>query len=253
MRAHSTATSIVRLPRLLLSSPELEPIQRSSVYEQVLERLRDFIDTQQLKPGDRLMSEREIAEQLGVSRTSVRQALTALKVLGLVESRQGDGVYLLRPPNSVISTLASELVSSEDDHPLIWEVREAIEVQAARLAARRRTADDLAEMHAALDEMDSSIAEGGDGIEGDRRFHRAISAAAHNPFLQELIEQLAPMMDRTSAASLTTAGRPARSLQAHREILEAITARDEGIALERMRQHVETSAESLFGKWADED
>ena len=92
----------------------------------------------------------------------------------------------------------------------------------------------------------------GGGIEGDRRFHRAIASAAHNPFLQQLIDQLAPMMDRTSAASLTTVGRPEVSLEAHQEILNAIDAQDEVLASERMRQHVEKSAESLFGKWAGE-
>jgi GntR family transcriptional regulator, transcriptional repressor for pyruvate dehydrogenase complex len=230
-----------------VTPPELEPIHRSAVYEQVVERLRDFIDARQLKPGDRLMSERDLAEQLGVSRTSVRQAITALKVLGLVESRHGDGVYLLRPSGAVIPTLASEIVDSEADHPLIWEVREGIEVQAARLAARRRTDKDLRAMRGALRDMASSIAGGGDGIEGDRGFHRAIAQAAHNPFLAQLTDQLAAMIDRTSAASLTTAGRPEISLQAHAAILSAIEDGDEAGASELMRQHIEKSAETVLG------
>src|ERR687887_1262919 len=82
----------------------LEPITRSPLYEKVVERLREFIDVQNLQAGDKLMSERELAERLGVSRTSVRQALTALKVMGLVEIRHGDGVYLQRAPSDVVST-----------------------------------------------------------------------------------------------------------------------------------------------------
>ncbi len=221
-----------------VADASLQPIARSPLYEQVVERLREFIDAQRLQPGDRLMSERELAVQLGVSRTSVRQALTALRVLGLVEIKHGDGVYLLRSPRDVIPSLASEIVGSEGDHPMIWEVREGIEVQAARLAARRREDADLVELHAALEEMAGSIAEGGDGIEGDRRFHRAIAGAAHNPLLMELIAQLADVIDRTSAASLTLAGRPPVSLVAHREILSAIERGDEAAAAEQMRQHV---------------
>lgn len=219
----------------------LEPIPRSPLYERVAERLREFIDVQRLEPGDRLMSERELAEQLGVSRTSVRQALTALRVQGLVEIRHGEGVYLLRSPRDLIPSLASEIVASEIDHPMIWEVREGIEVQAARLAAARRTDSDIAEMRAALAEMEESIAAGGDGVAGDRRFHRAVAQAAHNPLLGELTRQLADAIDRTSAASLSHPGRPPLSLEAHRAILSAVESGDEDVAAGEMRSHVAMS------------
>lgn len=222
----------------IVSDECLQPIPRSPLYEQVAERLRAFVEAQRLQPGDRLMSERELAERLGVSRTSVRQALTALRVQGLVEIRHGDGVYLLRSPRDLVPSLACEIVSSEVDHPMIWEVREAIEVQAARLAARRRGADDVSALRAALDAMVASIAGGGDGIEGDRAFHQAIAKAACNPLLSQLTEQLADAIDRTSAASLTLAGRPPVSLDAHRAILRAIERGDEDDAAEQMRRHV---------------
>lgn len=224
-----------------MSEPTLEPIARSPLYEQVAERLRDFIDVQELEPGDRLMSERELAAQLGVSRTSVRQALTALRVQGLVDIRHGDGVYLLRAPRDMIPSLASEIVESEVDHPMIWEVREGIEVQAARLAAGRRAGADLDEMRTALEEMERSIAVGEDGIAGDRRFHRAVARAAHNPLLALLTDQLADAIDRTSAASLTHVGRPPLSLVAHRAILDAIERGDETRAADEMRAHIADS------------
>jgi GntR family transcriptional regulator, transcriptional repressor for pyruvate dehydrogenase complex len=228
----------------------LQPITRSPLYEQVVERLREFIDAQQLQPGDRLMSERELAERLGVSRTSVRQGLTALRVLGLVEIKHGDGVYLLRSPRDVIPSLASEIVGSEVDHPMIWEVREAIEVQAARLAARRRSAADLRTMREALDLMETAVAGGDDGIREDRRFHHAVVHAAGNPLLRQMTEQLADVIDRTSEASLTLAGRPSVSLAAHRAILTAIEAQDEAAAAEEMRQHVMTSGRQVVQRAA---
>lgn len=234
-------------------APGLQPIARSPLYEQVAERLRDFIDAQALRPGDRLMPERELAEQLGVSRTSVRQALTALRVQGLVEIKHGEGVFLLRSPRDLIPSLASEIVGAEVDHPMIWEVREALEVQAARLAARRRTEAEIREMRDALDLMETTVAGGGDGILEDRRFHRAIVVAARNPLLQQLAEQLADVIDRTSAASLTLPGRPSVSLARHRAILAAIEHGDESAAAEEMRQHVMTSGERVVANAARED
>ena len=233
-----------------MSDAGLQPIARSPLYEQVVERLREFIDAQRLQPGDRLMSERELAVQLGVSRTSVRQALTALRVMGLVEIKHGDGVYLLRSPGDVIPNLASEIVDSEVDHPMIWEVREGIEVQAARLAARRRSDADVAAMREALDLMETAIAGGDDGIIEDRRFHHAIVEAAGNPLLRQLTDQLAGLIDRTSEASLTLAGRPKVSLKSHRKILAAIEAQDEAAAAEEMRQHVMTSGQRVVASAA---
>lgn len=234
-----------------VADPILTPIARSPLYEQVADRLRLFINAQRLEPGDRLMPERELAARLGVSRTSVRQALTALRAQGLVEIRHGEGIYLLRSPGDLIRSLASEIVESEIDHPMIWEVREGIEVQAARLAASRRTDADLEEMRTALAEMGASIAAGEDGIAGDRRFHRAVARAAHNPLLANLTDTLADAIDRTSMASLTHTGRPPLSLAAHREILAAIEDGDETAAADRMRAHVAASRQRTDDMPAD--
>jgi len=212
----------------------------------VVERLREFIDVQQLKPGDRLMSEREITERLGVSRTSVRQALTALRVLGMVEIRHGDGIYLLRSPADLIPSLALEVLHSDGDHPMIWEVREGIEPQAARLAARRRTDEDLAAMAEALEAMGTSIAEGGEGVVADRHFHRSIIDAARNPLLRQLYDELAEAINRTSEASLSESGRPPMSLEGHLAVYEAIRVQDEDLADQRMRSHLMHCARSAL-------
>jgi GntR family transcriptional regulator, transcriptional repressor for pyruvate dehydrogenase complex len=224
----------------------LRPIRKSALYEEVVDRLREFIDGHDLRPGDKLMPERELAEQLGVSRTSVRQALTALKVLGIVDIRPGDGVYLVRT-EELIPSLALEVLESQADYPMIWEVREAVETQAARLAAARRTDADLGRMDAALEAMSESIAAGGEGIVGDRRFHEAILSASHNPLLQQLFEQLAGAIDRTSQGSLSLKGQPPISLEAHRAILAAIRSQAEEEAGDRMRHHVATSAQTVLG------
>jgi GntR family transcriptional regulator, transcriptional repressor for pyruvate dehydrogenase complex len=224
----------------------LQPIRRSPLYEEVVERLRAFIDIEELKPGDKLLSERELAQRLGVSRTSVRQALTALRVGGLVEIRHGDGVYLLGPPEDVVPSLADQLLQSHAQLPAIMEVREALETQTARLAARRRSEEDLRELRAALDAMAAAIEAGEDGADADQRFHGAIARAARNDLIVGLMDQLADPIDQTRRASLSRPDRPPRSLAAHHQILDAIERQDEHAAATAMREHLEVVADLAF-------
>jgi GntR family transcriptional repressor for pyruvate dehydrogenase complex len=216
----------------------LRPVRRSRLYEEVVDRLRELIDVQGLQPGDRLMSERELAERLGVSRTSVRQALTALEVMGLVRVRHGGGVFLVRAPDAVVPSLASELVDRYEHLPAVMEVREAIETQTARLAARRRGDDDLRTMRDAVAAMEDAIDSGGDPATSDAQFHSTVVRAARNPLLERLWADLAEPIDQTRRASLARPGRPPRSLAGHRAILEAIEAGDEDAAAAAMRAHL---------------
>jgi GntR family transcriptional regulator, transcriptional repressor for pyruvate dehydrogenase complex len=216
----------------------LRPVRRSRLYEEVVDRLRELIDVQGLQPGDRLMSERELAERLGVSRTSVRQALTALEVMGLVRVRHGGGVFLARAPDAVVPSLASELVDRYEHLPAVMEVREAIETQTARLAARRRGDDALRTMWDAVAAMEDAIDSGGDPATSDAQFHSAVVRAARNPLLERLWADLAEPIDQTRRASLARPGRPPRSLAGHRAILEAIEAGDEDAAAAAMRAHL---------------
>jgi GntR family transcriptional repressor for pyruvate dehydrogenase complex len=216
----------------------LRPLRRSRLYEQVVERLRELIDVQGLQPGDRLMSERELAERLGVSRTSVRQALTALEVMGLVDVRHGGGVFLARAPDAVLPSLAKELTNRYEQLPAVIEVREAIETQTARLAAGRRTESDLRRMRDAVAAMEAAIEAGGDPTLADAEFHTAIVRAAGNPLLERLWAELAEPIGQTRRASLARPGRPPKSLAAHRLILGAVEAGDPDAAAASMREHL---------------
>jgi GntR family transcriptional repressor for pyruvate dehydrogenase complex len=224
----------------------LEPIRRSPLYEEVAERLREFINDQALEPGDRLMSERELAQRLGVSRTSVRQALTALRVGGIVDIRHGDGIFLLRSPEEVVPPLVEELLASHAQLPSIMEVREGLESQTARLAARRRTEADLATLRDTLEAMSAAIDAGEDGANADRDFHGAIARASRNDILIGLMEQLAEPIALTRRASLARPGRPPRSLAAHRTILDAIESRDEEGAVKAMGDHLRVVSDVAF-------
>jgi GntR family transcriptional regulator, transcriptional repressor for pyruvate dehydrogenase complex len=223
-------------------SGDLEPVRRAPLFEQVTERLRELMASQRLVAGDRLPSERDLAARLGVSRTSVRQAVAALRSMGIVDVRHGDGAYLVRSPDELVPSFTIEMLHVEADHPMVWEAREALEVHAARLAATRATNADLMVMQQALEAMAEELAAGEDGVEADRHLHQAIVAAAHNPLLSRLFSSIEDAVARTSAASLSMPGRPPESLRAHRAIVEAIADRDADRAASEMTSHIRGSA-----------
>lgn len=223
--------------------PEIAPIRRGPLYEEVVARLRGWIADRGLAPGDRLPSERDLAQQLAVSRTSVRQALTAMRVMGLVEVQHGNGAYLARRVDDVIPPIAAEVARRHPEFAAIGEVRNALEELAAELACARRSDDDLRRMASALDGMAAEIAAGGTGISGDRAFHAAVVEAARNAMLREVLRGLDDCVRRIAEASLSRRGQPPRSLATHREIVTAIERRDVEEAARLMRDHLEITGE----------
>ncbi len=163
------------------STESLRAPDRRRLYEQLAARLLDYVEVTGLAVGDRLPSERDLAQALQVSRASVRQATVALEVRGTLEVRHGDGIYLRSMPND--SGHLMELMTQRHRLPEILEAREALETQLATLAAARRTDADLAAMAEALDAMTADIQDGGLGEEGDRLFHQAVTRAARSPLL----------------------------------------------------------------------
>ena len=214
----------------------LRPMQRSRLYEQLVERLLALIHELQLTAGDRLPPERELAAGLGVSRASVRQALVVLEVQGLVEVRHGEGAILLesRPDAAVLSAVQAHTRRL----PEIIEAREALEVKLAGLAADRRTEEDLARIDSALEVMAVDIAEGGRGLEGDELFHGAVTAAARSSLLGDLMKAISAAIRESRLESLSQPKRPEQSLVSHRKIAEAIRARDAAAAADAMAEHI---------------
>ncbi|MGN6575428.1 MAG: FadR/GntR family transcriptional regulator [Nocardioides sp.] len=214
----------------------LRPMQRSRLYEQLVERLLALIEELELSPGDRLPPERELASGLGVSRATVRQALVVLEVQGLVEVRHGEGAILResRPASTVLSAVAAHTRRL----PEVIEAREALEVKLAGLAARRRTDEDMAKIDAALATMAEDIEAGGRGLEGDELFHGAVTAAARSWLLADLMKEISAAIRESRIESLSQPERPQQSLASHRKIAEGIRAHDEVAAGEAMAEHI---------------
>ncbi len=225
----------------------LRPLERSRLYEDVVERLGEFARATTMEPGDHFPPERDLARQLAVSRTSVRQAFVVLQALGFVDVRHGEGVFLRRIRG--FGESFAKLVERRRRLPEVLEAREALEVKLAELAAARRTHNDLAAMHRSLQQMEREIAEVGLGTEGDAAFHHAIALAAHNEVLLRMIDTMSDVIQETRVESLSEPGRPPRSLAAHRLILKAIDAGQPQHAAEAMRAHLREVADVALLRW----
>ncbi|WPW33295.1 FadR/GntR family transcriptional regulator [Streptomyces atratus] len=205
-------------------------------YEQVAEQLRRHVAEAKLVAGDRLPGERELAERLRISRTSVREALVALEVQGLIEVRHGGGAYLRRDHLDLESM--EELLDRKRRLPDVMEAREAMETKLAALAAARRTKADLAVLDEILDAMEEAIARGEYGLDEDARFHAAVATAARSSLLADLMRRISPQITESRLESLRQPGRPAVSLAQHRRIAAAIRDGDPEAATAAMREHL---------------
>ena len=220
-----------------MSSPFPPRLTRTRLYEQVAGQISLWIGDNGLKAGDRLPPERELAQRLGVSRATLSQALVALEVIGVVEVRHGDGTVVTTGHGQ--STRIVEAIRSHADRlPEIIDTRDALETKIASLAAARRNHDDLARMDDALTFMEADIEAGGRGVEGDERFHGAVTAASHSLLLARLMDEISDLIRETRLESLGQPGRPQDSLAGHRAIAEAIRAGDPAAASAAMHAHV---------------
>ncbi len=210
-------------------------LPRTRLYEQVAEQITTWISTNGLRPGDRLPAERELATRLGVSRATLSQALVALEVIGVVAVRHGDGTVVTRPADT---QLVEAIRAHADRLPEIIDTRDALETKIAALAATRRSTEDLARIDEALAAMAEDVERGGRGVEGDERFHGAVTAAAHSLLLARIMGEIADLIKESRIESLSQPGRPRASLAGHRAIAEAIQAGDPDRAAAAMHAHV---------------
>ncbi|MEW6623453.1 MAG: FadR/GntR family transcriptional regulator [Bacillota bacterium] len=222
---------------------QFKPIKPRKIYEQIVEQIKSMITEGNLHPGDRLPSEREMADRLQVSRASVREALSALHLMGLVEIKSGEGTFIRQTNvDSLIEPLALILLMERDTVIEILEVRKGLEVEAAGIAALRRDDEDLQRIKDALDEMRQDIENSEVGEKADWKFHYAIAVASQNVLLARLMNTVSDTIENTMRTSrqklYNTPNMPQTLLAAHEGIYEAICARDSMEARKRMYEHL---------------
>ncbi|WP_084704527.1 FadR/GntR family transcriptional regulator [Phaeacidiphilus oryzae] len=222
--------------------------------DRVAALLAEEIESGRLAEGDRLPTEVELVSQLGVSRTVVREAVSRLRNAGLVEPRQGRGVFVLarrtRPLDLEAAAADDPLGADAKSNVLkIVEVRRAIEGEAAELAASRATAADLARIRAALDAIDAAVAAGGDGTDEDLAFHRSIAESTGNAVLVATARYLGEVSRRGIRVTRANEARRGDFAEAvrreHQAIVEAVEARDARRARSAARRHLKRAASRL--------
>lgn len=222
---------------------QFKPIKPRKIYEQIVEQIKAMITEGNLKPGDRLPSEREMSDRLKVSRASVREALSALHLMGLVEIKSGEGTFIKQTSiDSIIEPLALVLLMERDTVIEILEVRKGLEVEAAGLAALRRDEEDLAKMREALDEMKRDVDQSEIGEKADWKFHYTVAQASQNILLTRLMNTVSDTIENTMHTSrqklYSTEKMPQILLDAHEGIYEAIRNGDSMEARKRMFEHL---------------
>lgn len=209
--------------------------------EQVADMLAADIRAGRLAAGDKLPAQAVLASRFLVSRTVVREAVSRLKSLGLVDSRQGSGVFVNQPGFSPLNFNARSAVSKQAVIQIV-EVRRALEAEVAELAAQRRSLTDIRRIRQSIILLDQAVLAGGDGVDEDVQYHRAIAEAARNPFLMGTLDYLRQFL--RGATRVTRANEARREdfvrqvRNEHELIVCAIEAGDAPAARQAAAQHM---------------
>jgi GntR family transcriptional repressor for pyruvate dehydrogenase complex len=207
--------------------------------EQVVAHVRTMIEGRALRPGDRLASERDLALQIGVSRTSVRAGLRWLAAMGVVQARRGAGTFITDGPPTLVSEPLRLIASLHGlDLAGLWEVRRVLEAGSASLAAERAKPEQIATISDEVTGMYSALNDPQVFLDYDLRFHRAVAAAAGNPMLGAIIEAVAELFFEQRRHTIERAHNLQETADMHRKIYQAIRARDVEGARAAMDEHV---------------
>lgn len=235
---------------------ELKPIRTRKIYEEIVDQIHELVVRGELKPGDRLPSERDLVERLKVSRASIREALSALELMGLLEVRSGEGTFVRKlRSESVVAPLAWMLTMEKGTVLELLEVRKILEVQAVGMAAERAEKEDLIELASALEELHSDLSSPTSDGSSDHRFHYAITRATKNKILIRLMDTISDLnkyMLKTSRSRLYEGKyTPALLFQEHKMIYEAIVGQDVLKARELMMAHLSGVEEETLKGFED--
>jgi DNA-binding FadR family transcriptional regulator len=227
-----------------------QPIEPRKLYRQIADQLRQLIQAGEFAVGSRMPPERDLAAKMGVSRPSIREALIALEVEGLIEVRMGSGIYVI----------GRETLRVLDNAPGPLEIiraRQLIECELAALAARSEDKSLVADLKESLREMKRSIAARTVPIQGDRSFHLRIAQASGNSALQAVVTQLfderkSPLFARLGS-HFEREGTWKQAVDEHRAVIDAIARHDPEMARSAMIAHLDRSHQRFSAGWTETD
>lgn len=221
----------------------LSPIPRSNLAETVARQLLQEIREKRLEPGTKLPSERDLMSALGVGRSSIREAINGLALLGAIEVRHGQGAFVTAEANGVAPSRTIALALARGVTRELFEARRLVETETARCAAKRRTETDLAEIARAITDHEAAVAEGRPAVEPAVRFHVEVAEAAHNEVLAGFVGSFAHLLGERGPILEEIPGYREWEIEQHRSVLEPIEAADPELAAERMRAHLDAVVE----------
>jgi GntR family transcriptional regulator, transcriptional repressor for pyruvate dehydrogenase complex len=215
-------------------------VRTSRLYEQIVQQIEESIVKGDLKPGDQLPAERELAQRFGVSRTAVREAVKALREKGLVEAYSGRGTFITDGTTQAVRQSLDLMVKigQPEGSKHLAEVRAILEPEIAALAAERIQESELATMREAVAVMDRSGQDPQAFIEADLDFHLALAEGAANPLILSLLDSIVGLLREQRLRIFQVPGGPDRGQFHHKRILEAIEHRDPEKTREAMRAHL---------------
>ncbi|MCK4259174.1 MAG: FadR family transcriptional regulator [Halanaerobiales bacterium] len=222
-------------------SSVFEKLKKPLIYEKIMEQIKESVLKGELKPGDRLPSERKMTEMFGTSRMSLREALKSLSVLGLIESNPGEGYYISQSYDRGLSSLNLMSFYLEDVRFSVLETRLIIEPEAIKLAVERITPEQLIELEKCVEEMLQRLEESKPYLEPDEKFHIIIFEATQNVVLINMIKTLGQIIVEIPKGKESSA-------KDHKDILEAVKVKDKELAAELMIKHLCSTRQNLLNE-----
>ncbi len=208
--------------------------------DKIIRQIRSLITSGQLKPGDRLPPERKLAERLGVGRTNVRDALRKLEFYGILKTHPQSGTVVTGMGITALEGLITDVLELEDnDFASLVETRVLLETESARLAAIRRTNEDVENMKKALDAYAAKVNKGVQAVEEDLLFHLKVAEASKNSVLRSLMLIITPdIVHNFIKLDICKDGRFYRALEEHQILLQHIIDQEPELAAQAMRTHL---------------
>ncbi|HLR61236.1 MAG TPA: FadR/GntR family transcriptional regulator [Lentibacillus sp.] len=230
---------------------EYKRIQTKKIYEEVAESIIDMVRKERLKPGEKLPSVEQLAKNFDVGKSAIREALSGLRSMGILEMKQGEGTYVKSfDPSKFSLPVTTAFLMKKDDVKELYELRKILEVGTASLAAKVHKEEDLIPIEKALIVMGNAKGNEDLAASADTDFHVAIADATHNQMLINLIASVSNLISETIRETrrvlLYSENRSEKLYKEHEQIFKAIRNRETEQAHEQMYKHLDEVNKELF-------
>jgi GntR family transcriptional repressor for pyruvate dehydrogenase complex len=224
--------------------------ENQKIQNEIISKIRDLINYKNLEPGDKLPSERMLSEKFGVSRSNVREAIQTLEFYGLLKSKPQSGTFVADIGQVAMNGMMEDILRlQEPDFKSLVETRILLELKTCRLAALRRTDENLEEIKEALNAYESKVVDGKSAVEEDLLFHLAIARASGNSTINTLMLVITPgIINNFEKYHVCDKNRAFLGIQEHRAIYEAIKEQNPQLAKEKMKEHFKDLYQFCYNK-----